>query len=94
MNNLIKHHPLDVAALAIGGRVNLALALGVSATAIGNWKTRGIPIEHCAAIEQAVGEVVTRRDLRPDDWQKIWPELTAAKSNQAQAATNDVAAGV
>lgn len=26
-------------------------------------------------IEQASGSQVTRRDLRPDDWVEIWPEL-------------------
>jgi DNA-binding transcriptional regulator YdaS (Cro superfamily) len=30
---------------------------------------------YCVAIEQATNGAVTRQDLRPDDWQKIWPEL-------------------
>lgn len=29
----------------------------------------------CVAIEQASGGAVTRKDLRPDDWAQIWPEL-------------------
>lgn len=29
-------------------------------------------------IEQASGAQVTRRDLRPDDWRQIWPELADA----------------
>lgn len=29
----------------------------------------------CVAIERESGGVVTRRDLRPDDWHLIWPEL-------------------
>lgn len=32
----------------------------------------------CVEIEAATDGKVSRRDLRPDDWQKIWPELTAA----------------
>jgi len=32
---------------------------------------------YCVAIEQATNGAVTRQDLRPDDWQKIWPELIA-----------------
>ncbi|MBP7572597.1 MAG: helix-turn-helix domain-containing protein [Rhodoferax sp.] len=71
-------HPLDVACREIGGRLELANALGVTVAAIGNWKTRGVPIEHCTAIEQRVNGKVSRRELRPDDWQKIWPELAAA----------------
>ena len=31
--------------------------------------------ELCVRIEQATDAAVTRRDLRPDDWQAIWPEL-------------------
>jgi DNA-binding transcriptional regulator YdaS (Cro superfamily) len=31
--------------------------------------------EYCVAIEQATEGAVTRRDLRPDDWLAIWPEL-------------------
>ncbi|WP_132477967.1 hypothetical protein [Paracandidimonas soli] len=28
-----------------------------------------------AEIEAITGNAVTRRDLRPDDWERIWPEL-------------------
>jgi DNA-binding transcriptional regulator YdaS (Cro superfamily) len=33
---------------------------------------------HCMAIEDATNRVVTRRDLRPDDWQFYWPDLKKA----------------
>jgi len=68
-------HPIDRAARQLGGRSQMAVALGVKPSAIGNWKDRGVPLEHCAAIELACGGLVTRRDLRPDDWRRIWPEL-------------------
>ncbi|CAN0620454.1 protein of unknown function [Burkholderia multivorans] len=29
----------------------------------------------CVAIERASNGAVTRRDLHPDDWRDIWPEL-------------------
>jgi len=29
----------------------------------------------CVEIEKATAGQVTRRDLRPDDWDRIWPEL-------------------
>lgn len=31
--------------------------------------------ELCVSIERATDGAVTRRDLRPDDWDRIWPEL-------------------
>lgn len=54
------------------------MRLGVKVSAIGNWKDRGVPLEHCASIEKACGGVVTRKDLRPADWMHIWPELASA----------------
>lgn len=33
--------------------------------------------EYCVLIEQATQKAVTRQELRPDDWQRIWPELVA-----------------
>ncbi len=36
---------------------------------------RPVPIKYCARIEKATAGQVTRRDLRPDDWHEIWPEL-------------------
>lgn len=35
--------------------------------------------ELCVAIEQATNGKVTRKELRPDDWQAIWPELTTKR---------------
>jgi DNA-binding transcriptional regulator YdaS (Cro superfamily) len=29
----------------------------------------------CVTIEIASAKSVTRKELRPDDWEKIWPEL-------------------
>lgn len=59
----------------------LAAALGISPVLITQWcKSRPVPVERCAAIEQATGGAVTRRDLRPDDWARIWPELVDAKA--------------
>lgn len=29
----------------------------------------------CVAIEQRTGKIVTRQELRPNDWHLIWPEL-------------------
>jgi DNA-binding transcriptional regulator YdaS (Cro superfamily) len=62
-----------------GGTKKLALTLGVSQSAIAQWCSgvRPVPVERCFAIEQATGGAVTRRDLCPDKWHLIWPELAA-----------------
>ena len=84
---------LDKAIEIVGGVGKLAAAVGVVQGAVSNWRIRGsaVPPEHCATIEAATNGIVTRRDLRPDDWQKIWPELAAANTTPAPHATNQVA---
>lgn len=37
----------------------------------------------CVAIEKASAAEVTRRDLRPDDWHEIWPELAEQETPSA-----------
>lgn len=77
---------LDKAIAAAGGVGKLAHAVGVVQGAVSNWKARGglVPAEHCAAVEQAAGGIVTRRELRPDDWHRIWPELASAPNQPTQ----------
>lgn len=84
---------LDKAIEIVGGVGKLAAAVGVVQGAVSNWRMRGsaVPVEHCATIEIATNGAVTRRDLRPDDWQKIWPELAATQPHQAHPATQPVA---
>lgn len=76
-----KIHPLDKA----GVRAAIAKATGVSPQAVSNWKTREVPIDHCAAIEKASKGAVTRQELRPNDWQRIWPELAKPRKTKAVA---------
>ena len=56
---------------------SMAAKLGVTPAFVSHWRTgfRPIPVERCAAIEQATNGAVTRKDLRPNDWHLIWPEL-------------------
>lgn len=39
----------------------------------------GIEPEHCSTLERHLKGKVTRRELRPDDWWLIWPELVTRK---------------
>lgn len=76
---------MDALTTAIGvtkGVSELARLIGVSQSAVSNWRARGglVPVEHCTAIERATAGAVTRRDLRPDDWHRIWPELASCEA--------------
>ncbi|EKA97177.1 helix-turn-helix domain-containing protein [Proteus alimentorum] len=63
-----------------GGAKELADQLGVSKSFLSQMASgvSAISPKRCVEIEIATNGAVTRRDLRPDDWYKIWPELETA----------------
>lgn len=66
-----------------GRQAQLARSIGVSPSFI--WQmVRGlkpVPLDLCFAIELATNGDVSRSDLRPSDWQLIWPELAHKYEN-------------
>jgi DNA-binding transcriptional regulator YdaS (Cro superfamily) len=66
-----------------GRKAALAKAIGVHAPDISRWLAGGrpIPTKYGAAIERATGGIVTRQELFPEDWKRIWPELTRRRSS-------------
>lgn len=73
--------PIKRACDVVGGRIALAKLVGVSPSYVSQLiaGARPLPVERCPAIERATSGAVTRRDLRPDDWWLIWPELVTAE---------------
>ena len=66
----------------MGSQLNLARQLQVTPVTVNQWlrpagakNARPIPPKQCVRIEQVTGGAVTRKDLRPDDYREIWPEL-------------------
>ena len=45
---------------------------------------KSIPVEHMAAIEAFTGGEVTRQEMHPTGWQRIWPELATNDTNSEQ----------
>lgn len=41
--------------------------------------------ELCVVIERESARAITRKDLRPNDWQDIWPELVVKPAGGAHA---------
>lgn len=60
-----------------GRAAALAKELGAHPPDISRWAdgTRPIPLDYGAPIEKATGGLVTRREMFPDKWQIVWPEL-------------------
>jgi DNA-binding transcriptional regulator YdaS (Cro superfamily) len=71
--------PIELAAEAVGGLTKLSALLNLDIQVVSNWRKRGVPIERCVAIENATKGKVTRRELRPNDWRDIWPELASKR---------------
>lgn len=57
----------------------IAKRLGVTKAAVSQWFAGQVPIPRAVEIEQIPGSGYTRRDMRPDDWWLIWPELVTDK---------------
>jgi len=74
---MIRNNNIKKAVKICGGLSAMSKILGLASPTVHQWITgrRPVPIERCVAIEVATGGAVTRQDLRPDDWWKIWPEL-------------------
>ncbi|MFA7437090.1 transcriptional regulator [Castellaniella sp.] len=69
--------PVREACTVMGGMTPLAKKLGLPVQVVSSWAagTRPVPIIRCVEIEEITGGEVTRKQLRPDDWWQIWPEL-------------------
>lgn len=69
--------PIQKSIEIIGGLTAMANLLDVKAPTVSQWKTgdRPVPIQFCKKIQAATNNKVTCKDLRPKDWQDIWPEL-------------------
>lgn len=56
----------------------LAAAVGAKSTAaVCNWARRGIPVDIAKTIEGLTG--ISVRELRPEDWQRYWPDPVKRK---------------
>lgn len=64
----------------LGGASAVAKKLGIKNPSVYEWKENNkIPddklIRLAPQIEKITKNKVTRKDLRPNDWHEIWPEL-------------------
>lgn len=68
-----------------GRQSMLAKSIGAHAPDVSRWAdgTRPIPVNYAAPIEMATKGEVTRKEMFPDDWQTIWPELSAPRRRKA-----------
>jgi DNA-binding transcriptional regulator YdaS (Cro superfamily) len=68
-----------------GFQARLVRRFGLSKQTVNGWRN-GIPIPHCAGVEDECGGEFTRKDFRPDDWHVIWPELVQRRPSKKESA--------
>ena len=70
-----------------GNATYLAGSLDVSLSYLSQLSSGGASVspERCVLIEEVTKGKVTRKDLRPDDWHLIWPELRPKQKQKAAA---------
>lgn len=71
-----------------GGQTNMAKSLGVSRSQMSQMVSGHCPIsnERCVVIENLTSGLVSRKDLKPDSWEKIWPELAHKEQTDSEKA--------
>lgn len=76
-----------------GRQSALAKAIGAYAPDVSRWAdgTRPIPVAYAAAIEAATGGQVTRKEMFPDEWKRIWPELETDPQTPKRRRSDQVA---
>src|SRR5260364_212099 len=67
---------------ALGGTTAVSRLLGIKAPSVHAWRTGGIPNDKLIRLAPVAEQrgISCRRDLSPDDWHLIWPELADASS--------------
>lgn len=73
------------------GRDSLASSCGTTRGHLQNvaYGYRDASPNLAVCIERATNGAVSRRDLRPDDWQDIWPELAQPSTQEKEVDGND-----
>ena len=75
---------IEKAAQIIGSQEKLGAIFGLKKAAVTHWKrSKCVPAEYCARIETETG--ISRKWLRPKDWQKYWPDLAPTKPTTEKA---------
>ncbi len=66
----------------LGGTNAVARLVGIKSPSVSGWRSGRIPSDkliRLAPIAEQRG-ITSRRDLFPDDWASIWPELEKGKT--------------
>lgn len=61
----------------LGGTCSVARILGIKPPSVHAWRTSRIPDDkliRLAPLAESLG-ITTRKELFPNDWKQIWPEL-------------------
>jgi len=70
----------------LGGPAAVAKMLGIKPPSVVGWRANGIPDDKLIRLAPTCEKlgIASRQELRPNDWQQIWPELGVKIETQSQ----------
>lgn len=70
----------------LGSQLALANAIKVAPAQVSQWANgvRPVPAHYCVDIERATAGAVSRADLRPADYWRIWPDMKAPRATRSK----------
>ena len=76
MNSILKQYWQKLSSVE---KERFAVAVGTTVRylTVSLYREQVFKAEMCSAIERESGGAVTRKDLRPNDWHLVWPELVS-----------------
>lgn len=75
---IMEHKTPNLLIDKLGGTAEVAKIFDISSQAVSKWRQSGIPDDkliRLAVIAESRG-VASRKELFPDTWQQLWPELS------------------
>jgi DNA-binding transcriptional regulator YdaS (Cro superfamily) len=70
----------------LGGPVKAAEALGVERyQTVQSWVKHQVPAAYCQQIVRLLPGQISLKELRPDDWERYWPDASNCCNHKASA---------
>lgn len=80
-----KHITVDALIEALGGTLAVARMCDIKPPSVSGWKaTQVIPFDKRMQLWQEIERrgICTRKELFPDEWQMVWPELAGSRKRK------------
>ena len=76
---------VSIAVAEAGSLAQFSRDVGVSINVAWQWKEgkRPVPAVHCQRVVQVAKNKISLKEVRPNDWKRLWPDLPAPAQQEA-----------